>query len=109
MGNDPLPIKERKKLSYDGVVSAALAVSRRNGEWLGDVTVSSKGLIDEAKQGNMLTKAAGLSMKALETVFPDGIIDNPQQAGEVISQTVRKYFKQERGKTPTVLVNVVEV
>lgn len=109
LGNDPLPLKERRKLSYDGVVCAALAIRKSNGEWLGDVVVTTKGLIDEHKQKALLDKASSLSMKALDAVFNDGLIDNTAQAGEVISQTLRKLFKQERGKSPSVLVQVVEV
>ncbi|MFZ2587688.1 MAG: ribonuclease J [Alphaproteobacteria bacterium] len=109
LGNDPLPIKERRKLSFDGVVSAAIAIRKSNGEWLGDVNISTRGLIDEQKQKAMITKASALCAKALETVFPDGLVDNTAQAGEVLSATLRKLFKQERGKSPSVLVQVVEI
>jgi ribonuclease J len=109
LGNDPVPLKERRKLSYDGVVSAAIAIRKSNGEWLGDVVVTTRGLIDEVKQKALLDKASSLCMKALDAVFADGLIDNTVQAGEVISQTLRKLFKQERGKTPSVMVQVVEV
>lgn len=107
--HDPLQIKERRKLSYDGVVSAALAVRRSNGEWVGDISLSTRGLLDERLQKKLLDRAAGHAMKVLENVFPDGLIDDPRAAVEAVSSSLKKSFKQDRGKTPTIMVNIVEV
>ncbi|MCP5404810.1 MAG: ribonuclease J [Pseudomonadaceae bacterium] len=109
LDNDALPVKERRKLSYDGVVSAALAIRATNGEWLGELSLSTKGLLDERLQKDILDRAAKHAMKALDAVFPDALIDEPQRAREVIGQSLRKSFKQERGKSPTVLVQFIEV
>jgi ribonuclease J len=107
--HDPLQLKERRKLSYDGVVSAAIAVRRTNGEWVGDISLSTRGLLDERLQKKVLDRASGHAMKVLENVFPDGLIDDPRAAIEAISSSLKKSFKQERGKTPTIIVNIVEV
>lgn len=109
LNSEALPIKERKKMSYNGVVSAALAVRRSNGEWVGDLTLSTKGLIDERLQRKMIDKASGNAMKVLDSLFPDGFIDDQNQAREAISQSVRKSFRADRGKEPVVIVNIVEV
>lgn len=109
LNNECLPVKERRKMAYDGVVAVGMAVSRRNKEWLGDLTITTKGLIDEQLQKALLDKANAACVKVLEKAFPDAIIDDLNMAREAISQSIRKTFKTERGKTPTVLVNVVEI
>jgi ribonuclease J len=107
--NDTPILKERKKLAAEGVVSAALAIRQSNHEWVSDLTLTTRGLINEAVQGALLTRAAAAANKALEAVFPDGILDDRPRAAEVITQAVKRAFKLERGKQPTILVQFVDV
>lgn len=107
--NDPIILKERRKLCYEGMVSAALAIRTSNGEWLSDVSLTTRGLLDEVVQADILKGAAAKATQALETVFANGIIDDRTRAAEVISQTLRRYFKHERGKTPQTVVQFVDV
>jgi ribonuclease J len=109
LNTEALPIKERKKMAYNGVVSAALALRKSNGQWVGDLTLSTRGLIDERLQRKMIDKAAGNAMKVLDSLFPDGFIDDQNQAREAITQSVRKSFRADRGKEPVIMVNFVEV
>lgn len=109
LDNEALPVKERRKLAYEGVVSVGMALRASNGEWLGELSLSTKGLLDERVQKDLLDRAAKHATKALDAVFADGLIDEPNRAREIIGQSIRKSFKQERGKSPTVLVNFVEV
>lgn len=107
--HDPLVLKERRKLSYDGVVTAAMALRQTNGEMVSDLTLATRGLIDERLQAELMQRATDGATKALETVFPDGLVDDRNRAAEVVTQAVRRAFKLHRGKTPTVLVQFVDV
>lgn len=107
--NDPLILKERKKLGYEGLVTAALAIRTSNGEWVSDVSLTTRGILDEVLQADLLRTCVNKTHQALETVFQNGHIDDRTRAAEVISQTIRRHFKQERGKTPTVVVQFVDV
>ena len=107
--NDPLIIKERRKLSFDGVVLAAMAIRTTTGEWLGDITLSTRGLMDEVVQADILKEGIAKTTQALETVFPNGRIDDRQRANEVVQQTLRRHFKHQRGKQPTCIVTFVDV
>ena len=107
--NDPLILKERRKLSYDGVVVAALAIRTTTGEWLGEISLNTRGLMDEVIQADILKEGIGKTTQALESVFQNGRIDDRQRANEVIQQTLRRHFKHQRGKQPTCIVTFVDV
>lgn len=107
--NEPLILKERKRLGYDGLVVAALAIKTTTGEWVSDVSLSTRGLIDEVLQADVMKSAVNKTSQALEAVFQNGRIDDRTRAAEVISQTLRRHFKHERGKQPATVVQFVEV
>lgn len=107
--NDPLILKERRKLSFDGVAVAALAIRTTTGEWLGEISLTTRGLMDEVIQADILKEGIAKTTQALEAVFPDGRITDRPRANEVIQQTLRRHFKHQRGKQPTTLVTFVDV
>ena len=107
--NDPLILKERKRLGYDGLVVASLAIRTTTGEWVSDVSLTTRGLIDEVLQADVMKSAVNKTGQALDAVFQNGRIDDRTRAAEVISQTLRRHFKQERGKQPSTVVQFVEV
>ncbi len=108
LDNDPLILRERKAIGHQGLVAAALPL-RKNGQIAGTISLSTRGLIDEVKQQKLLQLARNKAMQTLETIFPDRRIDNKQQAAEAITKALRHTFKMERGKTPTIVVNWVDV
>lgn len=109
LDNDSLILKERRKLGFEGLVVAALAVNTRSGAWVSDISLSTRGVLDEVLQANVLKGAVAKVTQALETIFPDGRIDDRTRAAEVIQQTIRRHFKHERGKQPSTVVQFVEV
>ncbi|HEX2858929.1 MAG TPA: ribonuclease J [Alphaproteobacteria bacterium] len=109
LDHDTTLIKERRKMANEGMVSVSLAVKGANKEWVSDLAISTRGVIDERAQGALLKKATNAALKAMEVAFPDGIIDDRYRAADVITQTVKRAFKLDRGKQPTIMVQVVEV
>lgn len=107
--NDPLIIKERKKLCFEGLAVAALAIKTSNREWASEISLTTRGLLDEVLQADVMKRAVAKTTQALEAVFPSGQIDDRNRAAEVISQTLRRQFKQDRGKVPTIVVQFVDV
>lgn len=107
--NDPLILKERRKLGYEGLITAALAIRTTTGEWASEVSLSTRGLIDEVLQADVMKGAVQKTTQALETIFPDGRIDDRTRAAEVISQTLRRHFKLERGKQPSTVVLFTDI
>jgi hypothetical protein len=60
-------------------------------------------------QAGILKRAAQKAMQALEAVFPDGRIDDRTRAADVLTQALRRSFKIERGKQPTIVLQWVDV
>lgn len=106
--NDPLILRERKAIGFNGIVAVALPV-RKNGQIAGPVSLTTRGIIDEVKQAAIIKQTKTKTMQALEAVFRDKRIDDLKQAADIIDHTVRRTFKAERGKAPKVMVNFVEV
>lgn len=106
--NDSFIIKERRKLGYEGLVVAALAINSR-AEWTSDLSLTTRGLLDEVLQADLMQEAVAKTTQALEAVFPSGQIDDRQRAAEVIQQALRRHFKHQRGKQPTIVVQFVDV
>ncbi len=107
--NEPLILKERRKLGYEGLITASLAIRTATGEWVGDISLATRGVIDEVVQADIMQGAVAKTTQALEAVFQNGHIDDRTRAAEVVSQTLRRHFKHERGKQPTTVVQFVEI
>jgi ribonuclease J len=67
--NDPLILRERRKLGIEGLVTAALPL-RRNGQIAGALSLSTRGLLDEVRQAEILKAAKLKTIQTLETLFP---------------------------------------
>ena len=102
-------MQDRRKLSYEGVAVVTFAVNQQSREIASDVTITTRGVLDPNLQGDIITQAEKFANQALETVFPDGKVDDYTRVEEVLSQTVRKAINQERGKKPMIIVQPVEV
>lgn len=109
LDHDTTLIKERRKMAAEGIVSVSLAIKGANKEWVSDLSISTRGVIDERAQGALMKKATNAALKAMEVAFPDGIIDDRHRAADVLTQTVKRAFKLDRGKQPTIMVQIVEV
>jgi mRNA degradation ribonuclease J1/J2 len=106
--NDPLILRERKAMGFNGLVAAAIPL-RKNGALAGQISLTTRGIIDEVKQAAILKMAQTKTLQALEAVFRDRIIDDRKQAADVIDHTIRRVFKAERGKAPKVMINFVDI
>lgn len=109
LDHNPEILQDRRKLSYDGLVCAAVAINKKSKEMLGDISLTTKGLLDEAQQKDLLQTATHATMQALSATFQDGRIDEIGRARDVIRATLRRAISRERGKKPIIMINFVEV
>ena len=105
--HDPLVLRERRKLGFEGLVVGALPF--RGQKLAGTLSLTTRGVLDEVAQAGILKRAAQKAMQALEAVFPDGRIDDRTRAADVLTQALRRSFKIERGKQPTIVLQWVDV
>lgn len=109
LDHNPQILQERRKMSYEGLVSAALVLRKSSKEIMGDIHLTTKGLLDEAQQKDLIQTATHATMQALGATFPDQRIDDFARARDVVRSTVRRAISRERGKKPIVVLNIVEV
>ena len=101
-------LKERRRISEDGVVVPILAINKHTGKLEAPPEVISRGLVG-------LEGAAGLMESAREVVLRTIDKSNPEEAGDwgvikdKIRSALRKFFDQELGKRPMILPVVLEV
>ncbi|HUI44027.1 MAG TPA: ribonuclease J [Terriglobia bacterium] len=101
-------LKERRRISEDGVVVPILAINKHTGKLEAPPEVISRGLVG-------LEGAADLMESAREVVLRTIEKSNPEEAGDwgvvkdKIRSALRKFFDQELGKRPMILPVVLEV
>ncbi len=99
----PAPI--RRKLSYNGVVSVAVAISRR-GRLAGTPEITLLGLPDDDGCGVALEAWV---REAVERAVPVGEAIDVTQMGEDIKKYIHHEMRRRWGKKPEVMVNFVHV
>lgn len=102
-------LSDRKKIAFNGLVVASVAINGQTRELQGDVTLTTRGLIDQNLQAALLTSAQQKTNHAVNKVFNDGIVDDVQALDAAIQKVIRQAFNQERGKKPVIVTQVVEV
>jgi ribonuclease J len=109
LDDDIWVVHERRKISYNGIVIVALAIGQETRELMADPVVHSRGLIDPTLQGELHEEAQQAASQVLATLFPDQRVDDLVQAEEAIKKVVGRIFREQRGKKPVIVVQVVEV
>lgn len=100
-------LRERKLLSDDGVVSIALAVSRKNGAMMAQPVVSAMGFLYDSEHqkieaacrqhaANMVTRTIASGKKVRDSI--------PQMQSQM-----RSFLYEKTKRRPVVLINLIEV
>ena len=109
LDEDRFILRDRVKLSETGMATVTVAVEKQTGELVAGPTIKTKGIIDEKLQPEVVELAENMAKQALENQFPDGVINKPELAEEMIRQSVRRAFQKERGRKPITVATVLEV
>ncbi|MCP4355201.1 MAG: ribonuclease J [Proteobacteria bacterium] len=100
--------RQRKFMNEEGAVFIAIAINR-NGQVLGQPSISSKGLGDEKKLKDVYQYALANIYKKLKASNMDKHIKDKDKAREAIRIAGRRAFVQHRGKKPMTVVDFIEV
>lgn len=101
-------VQERRKLSFAGIVTVALAIDER-GEIVADPEIETTGIPDKAKNG---ADIAELALDAVESAFnalPKGKRRNADVVQEAVRRAVRSAIADVWDKKPICQVFVLEV
>lgn len=101
------PMRERKKLSYGGVVALSLALTAGQ-ELAGDIAIAAFGAAigDEGmNEASEKKKLAELVKKALLKLSPQKR-DDDEAVEIIVKRAVRQYFDEAWGKRPRILTQI---
>jgi ribonuclease J len=101
-------VQERRRLSFSGIVSVALALDG-SGELMGDPTFDISGLPERAGNGQMFDALIEEAVMATLDGLPRGKRRDPDSVETAVERTVRGIVAEHWGKKPVCHVLVVIV
>lgn len=108
LDEDRFILKERRQLSYDGIATITMVVEEATGVIVDGPVIKTKGVMDEALQGDILNDVRKDIMQSLHKAC-EGLITDPKEGEEIIRNSARRTFKRERGRRPVTIPCVVQV
>jgi len=105
---EDLVVRDRKHLSYDGIVMAIVAINPTSGELESEPEVVTRGFIHEEDSSETLTELKNLveetvTAASLEERIDYGVIK------EKIRLALKRYIQKATGRRPMIIPVVVEV
>ena len=101
-------IPERRKLSFAGIVSVAIAIDER-GELAGDPTVENMGIPERTRSGGTFAELIDDAISETLKGMPRARRRDPDAVEESVSRAIRGVVRAHWGKKPACHVLVVEV
>ena len=101
-------LRDRRKLSDDGIVVVVVAVDAHHGQVVGGPDLVSRGFVHEETSGDVLEEARNRVMLSLKESSADEVTDR-----SVLQQTIRKtlgkYFWEVTERKPVIVPVIMEV
>jgi ribonuclease J len=103
-----LVLRDRRRLSGDGVVIALLAVDENTGEIVYGPDIISKGFVFEDQSGFILEEAKSLVLEVLNEIESPAHIDWTE-VGPVIKRRLKRFFFKVIERSPLILPIIIPV
>jgi ribonuclease J len=108
IGPQARTIADRKRLSFAGAVSVALALTEK-GEMIDDPSVDLIGIPERDREGNLLQEAVFDAVLETYDSLPRAKRRDPDTVAEAIRRAVRARVAERWGKKPMCYVHVLAV
>lgn len=105
---EDLVVRDRKHLSYDGIVLAIVAINPTSGELESEPEVVTRGFIHEEDSGEMLGELKQLVSNTVSTAAHEERIDYAV-IKEKIRVALKRFIQKSTGRRPMIIPVVVEV
>jgi ribonuclease J len=100
-------LRDRRKLSSDGVVVVVVTVDAQTGELVGGPDVVNRGFVHEETSGDILEEARLRVIASFEESSAAGIID-PSALQQNIRRVLKRYFVDVTQRKPVILPVIME-
>jgi ribonuclease J len=104
---DPVILQNRKQMHESGVVIMEMCIDKKSGRYASKLKITSRGFAVESKSKNLYDKLEELFYKELSRFVNQGVLD--ERAGRGICAATEEFIRNEIGKTPIVIVNLIDV
>jgi len=105
---EDLVVRDRKHLSYDGIVLAIVAINPTSGELESEPEVVTRGFIHEEDSSEMLAELKQLVAETVSTATHEERIDYAV-IKEKIRIALKRFIQKSTGRRPMIIPVVVEV
>ena len=105
---EDLVVRDRKHLSYDGIVLAIVAINPTSGELESEPEVVTRGFIHEEDSGEMLTELKQLVTNTVTNASHEERTDYAV-IKEKIRVSLKRFIQKSTGRRPMIIPVVVEV
>ncbi len=105
---DELVVRDRQRLSEEGVVLAVIPLSKATGLLKADPELASKGHVQENGTSNFMLEAQEIIRKTVE-----GCTDEEREDSLILTEMIRadlkRFFKKRAGTRPMIVPVIIEV
>ena len=101
-------LRDRRKLSDDGIVIVTVTVDARHGEVVAGPDIVNRGFVQDETSGEILEEARNRVMLSLEGTSADEVID-PSVLEQTIRKTLGQYFWEVTRRRPVIVPVIMEV
>ena len=105
---EDLVVRDRKHLSYDGIVVAIVAINPTSGELESEPEMVTRGFIHEEDSTEMLSELRQLVEETVSTASHEERIDYAV-IKEKIRVALKRFIQKQTGRRPMIIPVVVEV
>ena len=100
-------LRDRRKLSSDGVVVVVVTVDAQTGELVGGPDVVNRGFVHEETSGDILEEARARVIASFEESSAAGVTD-PSALQQNIRRVLKRYFVDVTQRKPVILPVIME-
>lgn len=104
----PEVLRDRRKLSDDGIVVVVLAIDAHTGELVGEPDLVNRGFVHEETSSEILEEGRKRVMLALEQAEKDAVTDRSIWI-QTIRRVLSKYFWEVTERKPVIVPIIMEV
>ena len=101
-------LRDRRKLSADGVVVVVIIVDSQTGELVGGPDVVNRGFVHEETSGDILEEAESGSSRPVKESAEANVTD-PSALQQNVRRVLKKYFNEVTQRKPVILPVIMEV
>jgi ribonuclease J len=101
-------LRDRRKLSADGVVVVVIIVDSQTGELVGGPDVVNRGFVHEETSGDILEEARERVIQAVKESAEARVTD-PSALQQNVRRVLKKYFNEVTQRKPVILPVIMEV